>query len=100
LFWEVPRKQNDAVPQGAGKAPKRDPEKRTGYEPVDTHMNQKIPESFPRRKAGLNTMPTDGATTSTKERPEHAEWHLHLFWMATGIATLGAFRDELGCTAT
>ena len=43
LFWEVPRKQNDAVPQGAGKAPKRDPEKRTGHEPDGTRMNQKIP---------------------------------------------------------
>ena len=43
LFWEVPRKQNDAVPQGAGKAPKRDPEKRTGCEPDGTRMNQKIP---------------------------------------------------------
>jgi len=45
LFWEVPRKQNDAVPQGAGKAPKRDPEKRTGYEPDGTRMNQKIPSA-------------------------------------------------------
>ncbi|OJV41158.1 MAG: hypothetical protein BGO25_15500 [Acidobacteriales bacterium 59-55] len=52
LFWEVPRKQNDAVPQGAGKAPKRDPEKRTGYEPVDTHMNQKIPEASRDAKPG------------------------------------------------
>jgi len=43
LFWEVPRKQNDAVPQGAGKAPKRDPEKRTGYESDGTHMSHSIP---------------------------------------------------------
>jgi hypothetical protein len=34
LFREVPGKQNDAVPPGAGLAPKRDPEQRTGYEAV------------------------------------------------------------------
>jgi hypothetical protein len=39
LFWEVPRKQNDAVPQGAGQAPKRDPEQRTGYEAEDSPMH-------------------------------------------------------------
>ncbi len=52
LFWEVPRKQSDAVPQGAGKAPKRDPEKRTGYEPVGTHMHQKIPNASRDAKPG------------------------------------------------
>ncbi len=32
LFREVPGKQSDAVPPGAGLAPKRDPEQRTGFE--------------------------------------------------------------------
>jgi hypothetical protein len=40
LFWEVPRKQNDAVPLGAGKAPKRDTEQRTGYEAEDSLMHR------------------------------------------------------------
>lgn len=52
LFWEVPRKQNDAVPQGAGKAPKRDPEKRTGYEPDGTPMNQRNLHASRDRKPG------------------------------------------------
>jgi hypothetical protein len=39
LFWEEPRKQNDAVPTDAGKAPKREPEKRTGYEAEDSPMH-------------------------------------------------------------
>jgi hypothetical protein len=33
-------KQNDAVPQGAGKAPKRDPEQRTGYEAEGAQMHR------------------------------------------------------------
>jgi hypothetical protein len=40
LFWEVPGKQSDAVPPGAGKAPKREPEQRTGYEAEGTHMRR------------------------------------------------------------
>ena len=39
LFWEVPRKQSDAVPQGAGKAPKRDPEKRTGNGTAERNLD-------------------------------------------------------------
>jgi hypothetical protein len=33
-------KQNDAVLQGAGKAPKRDPEQRTGYEAEGSHWTE------------------------------------------------------------
>ena len=39
-WWGEEPKQNDAVPQGAGEAPKRDPEQRTGYETEGTHMRR------------------------------------------------------------
>jgi hypothetical protein len=36
-------KQNDAEPQGAGLAPKRDPEQRTGSEAEDSPMHRSHP---------------------------------------------------------
>ena len=44
-------KQNDAVPQGAGLAPKRDPEQRTGYEAEGSPMHRS--HSFASRPAGV-----------------------------------------------